>query len=441
MTIPGRKEAAVLFVGDVLFLFLALWATLLIRYISIPSKELITLHIVPFGIIFAIWILVFFISDLYKKQTIILKKKLPKIILNAQIINSTIAIIFFYFIPYFGITPKTILFIDLALSFALVSLWRIYLVNVIYSSSRERAIILGTGSDVEMLLEELTNNPKYKLHIVTLSGADPKRLLETITKNNVTTLILNTREEAHSLVQELYKLLFANIQFIDLHSLYEDIFERVPLSLLGDNWFLKNISTQPKRIYDLSKRVMDIVLSVVLGTASLLLYPFVAAAIKIDDGGPVFIFQERVGQGSAAINLVKFRTMTGDDKGKWRPGNANRVTNVGRLLRKTRIDELPQLLNVLKGDISLIGPRPEFSDAVDFYNKEIPHYRMRHLIQPGLSGWAQIHHDKHPHHGTDVVETKNKLSYDLYYIKNRGLMVDLKIALKTIKTLLSQSGV
>ena len=124
-----------------------------------------------------------------------------------------------------------------------------------------------------------------------------------------------------------------------------------------------------------------------------------------------------------------------------RGGGSSEITRVGKFLRKLRIDELPQLLNVLRGDLSLIGPRPELPELVRVYEKEIPYYNIRHLIKPGLSGWAQLYHENHPHYRANVSETKVKLSYDLYYIKNRSFFLDLKIALKTIKVLLSRSGV
>ena len=130
-----------------------------------------------------------------------------------------------------------------------------------------------------------------------------------------------------------------------------------------------------------------------------------------------------------------------NDNGDWHnKGVANRVTKVGNFLRKTRLDEFPQLWNVLRGDISLIGPRPEFPEAVRHYTDEISYYNIRHLIKPGLSGWAQIHQDKPPRHGLDSFETANKLSYDLYYIKNRSFLLDIKIALRTLKTLASIAG-
>ena len=129
------------------------------------------------------------------------------------------------------------------------------------------------------------------------------------------------------------------------------------------------------------------------------------------------------------------------DNGDWKEkGKENYVTKVGSFLRKTRIDELPQLWDVLMGQLSLIGPRPEFGDAVQKYASEIPYYNVRHIIKPGLSGWAQMYHQNHPHHGTDFKETQNKLSYDLYYVKNRSFMLDVKIAIKTLKVLVMVAG-
>jgi lipopolysaccharide/colanic/teichoic acid biosynthesis glycosyltransferase len=132
--------------------------------------------------------------------------------------------------------------------------------------------------------------------------------------------------------------------------------------------------------------------------------------------------------------------MSRNDQGVWEKSADNKVTRVGRFLRRSRIDELPQLWNVILGDISLIGPRPEFPLPVQSYNRDIPYYGIRTIIKPGLSGWAQINHQAHPHHEVDREETKNKLSYDFYYIKNRSLVLDVKIALRTIKILLTFVG-
>ncbi|MBI5005161.1 MAG: sugar transferase [Candidatus Lloydbacteria bacterium] len=231
------------------------------------------------------------------------------------------------------------------------------------------------------------------------------------------------------------------MRFVDKYKVYEEVFDREPLSLLGDSWFLENISQAPHLIYDMFKRLMDMMISFLLGVLSLVLYPFVWIAIKLDDGGALFTYQNRVGQDKKNIRLIKFRTMTTNDQGRWGRGMKNEVTRIGKFLRKTRIDELPQLWNVLAGDISLIGPRPEFREPAEAYATQIPYYNIRYLIKPGLSGWAQIYQKEAPHHDVDIEQTREKLSYDLYYIKNRSFWLDIKIALKTVKTLLSQTGI
>ena len=226
-----------------------------------------------------------------------------------------------------------------------------------------------------------------------------------------------------------------------MHKIYEDIFDRVPISLLKYNWFLENISTQPRGTYDTLKRIMDITVSLPLILVSLVFYPIAWLAIKLDDGGPLLISQERVGKRGRIIHLSKFRSMERNDLNLGSATHAeNKVTRVGKILRDTRIDELPQLWSVLKGDLSLIGPRPELPAGVAHYTEEIPYYNVRHLIKPGLSGWAQIYQEEHPHHGLDSLGTASKLSYDLYYIKNRSFLLDIKIALRTIKTLASIAG-
>jgi lipopolysaccharide/colanic/teichoic acid biosynthesis glycosyltransferase len=226
-----------------------------------------------------------------------------------------------------------------------------------------------------------------------------------------------------------------------MNNLYEGIFDRIPISLVSYNWFLENVSVTPNTSYDLFRRLEDIVVSFIFGVVSLVFYPFIILAIKIEDGGDIFIVQNRVGKNNVPIKILKFRTMSFNDNEEISKDKIkNQITAVGRFLRKSRLDELPQLWNVFTGELSLIGPRPELPALAQIYEKEVPYYNVRHLIQPGLSGWAQLYHNRHPHQGLDTVETKNKLSYDLYYLKHRSLFLDLQIALKTVKTLLSRTG-
>ena len=446
MTISGKKETIALFLGDILLLYFSLWSALAIREWQLPSSHIWGLHFWPFTLIIAIWILVFFISGLYEKHTLILKSRLPSTVFNAQIANSFIAVLFFYFIPYFGITPKTTLFIYLIISFGFILLWRIYGDRFLHPSVKQKGIIVGSGEEMKELLEEVNNNPRYGLEFISsvdlnrVSGMDfQEEILSRVYSEEVQIIAVDLKnEKVEPILPHLYNLIFSQVKFIDMYKIYEDIFDRIPLSLVRYNWFLENISTETRITYDFLKRLMDIILSFIGGLISLVFYPFVFLAIKIEDGGSFFVSQNRVGKDGHIIKIYKFRSMQKNEMDPTKVSD-NKVTKVGKFLRRMSIDEFPQFWSVLKGDQSLIGPRPELPVAVKRYEEDIPYYGVRHLIKPGLSGWAQLY-GYQAHHSADVSKTKNKLSYDLYYIKNRSFMLDLKIVLKTIKFLLFRNN-
>ncbi len=448
MQITNKKEPIILLFGDIILLYASLFLMLVLRYGQAPGQDVWMVHFHAFSFIFVIWIVVFFIAGLYEKHTLLLKHRLPNLILNAQLVNSVLAIAFFYFIPFFAITPKTNLFIHLIISFIAISLWRIYGIQFLGVRKKQKAILIGSGKEMRDLYNEINNNPRYSLEFVSsldldkLEGIDfEQEILNKIYSENITTIVVDlTNGKINSILPKLYNLIFSGVHFLDKYKVYEDVFDRIPLSLIGYNWFLENISSSSHLAYDFLKRVMDIFISFILLIFSFLIYPFVYIAILLDDNGPIFFIAERIGKNNIPMKLFKFRTMSVSSIGDGIESEAH-ITKVGKFLRKTRIDEIPQLWNVLKGDISLVGPRPETPALVKVYEKEVPYYAVRHLIKPGLSGWAQMYHDAHPHHGPNIYETKNKLSYDLFYIKNRSFILDLKIALKTIKTLLSRSGV
>jgi lipopolysaccharide/colanic/teichoic acid biosynthesis glycosyltransferase len=214
----------------------------------------------------------------------------------------------------------------------------------------------------------------------------------------------------------------------------------VPLTLINYEWILSNLSAS--RFYDALKRPIDVIASAIIGTVSLVFYPLVMLAIKLEDGGDIFIKQERVGRFQKPIHIYKFRSMTGNDQGNYGAEGRSelRVTRVGRWLRVLRLDELPQLWNVFRGDLSIVGPRPELPALAQRYSECITYYNARYLVSPGLTGWAQMKHDRHPHHGADVEETRAKLSYDLYYLKNRSLLLDIFIMLQTLRILVTAKG-
>ena len=446
----NTKEALILFFGDLFILVGSLWLALLIRYTELPNPILFMEHFVAFSFLYVVWILVFFIAGLYEKHTLLFKSRLPSTIFNVQIINSVIAISFFYLLPFFAITPKTNLFIWLIISFVSLVVWRLQAVPMMGFRKKQNALLIASGDEMKELREEINNNKRYGLSFVSsidlnkLEGIDFKdEVLDVIYSEEVSTIVVDLRnEKVLTILPHLYNLIYSHVRFVDMYKLYEDIFDRVPLSSVSYNWFIENISSSTHIAYDAIKRGMDIIIALILGTVSLIFYPFVWIAIKIEDRGPIFFRQERVGQGNRTIQILKFRSMKEDDGTvSVEKDSPDRVTKVGALLRVTRIDELPQLWNVLKGDLSLIGPRPEVPALFKIYEKEIPYYNIRHLIKPGLSGWAQIYQQEAPKFETGHDETRTKLSYDLYYIKNRSIILDFKIALKTIKTLMSRTGV
>lgn len=448
MSILNRKEHLVLGLGDILLFLFALWLTLLFRYGHSLSESIFYAHLAPFSLLGVVWIIVFFIAGLYEKHTLFFRSRLPSILLKAVLTNSFLAIIFFYFIPYFGISPKVNLFIYLLLSSILIFAWRVYGYRLFYARKKQNAIIIGTGTELAELAIEVNKNERYNIRFVetievnNLNIADFKKNIPAKIESEQVSLIAVdfSSKNIDPVLPYLYDLVFKNVQFVDIHNLYEEIFDRIPLSLIRYDWFLQHVSISPSVGYDALKRLMDVSLSFVLGLISLVFYPFIMIAVKLDDGGPIFIFQERVGTAGKKIRTIKFRTMARDDAGIAKETKKNSPTRVGPFLRKSRLDELPQFWNIFVGDLSLIGPRPELPSLVSIYEREVPYYNVRHLIKPGLSGWAQLYHENHPHHNANVMETRVKLSYDLYYIKNRSFFLDLKIAMKTLKTLLSRSG-
>ena len=423
MSLSGKKKSLMMLAGDLAVFVAALWLALWLRYFEWPSQALFLAHLRAFAPLYGIWLIVFFISDLYRRQTLILTRQLPQAILRAQLVNSLLAVFMFYFnLTPAGITPKTNLFIYLLTTLLLLGFWRLYLVDWLSPRRQITINFAASGTAVNELEQEIRDNPRHRLLL-----ADDKASMIVFNK-------YDGRQD--HLLPDFYRRFFRGTRFVPVHDFYETLFERVPLSLVNEKWFLENISNQPKLTYSLIKRGLDIILSGVLAILSLPFYLVVPLFIKLEDGGPIFYRDERVGRHGRDFFVYKFRSMSTEPE-----INARHVTRVGAFLRRTRLDELPQLWSVLRGDQSLIGPRPERPDYVAIYREQIPYYDARHLIAPGLSGWAQLYQVNHPHFRSDLAGTEEKLSYDLYYLKNRGWWLDLKIALKTIRTLLSRSGI
>ncbi len=444
------RELFILIIGDIIAFNLALWLTLLVRYFELPSVERLSQHVPPFMIFSTVWLVVFFILGLYDKHTNLLKKLLVNRILYAQVINVVVAGVLFFIIP-FGIAPKTNLVIYLVISIILLSLWRLRLMPLLSQKQRYRAVLIADGPEAIELADEINNNDRYNYKFVrivdekTLSDTKDfeSKIMSLMERENIELIVADSRGESiKSFLPVLFNLSFLHFActFLDFNRLYEDTFDRVPVNMLQYDWFINNISQSGNAIYDSIKRTIDVVGAVALLVPAAIIFPFVALAIKYEDKGSLFYTAVRVGQYNDLISIYKFRTKNGADVGPQALKSTLKDTKVGIFLRRTRIDELPQLLNVLKGDLSFIGPRPEMPALASVYSENIPYYNTRHFIKPGLSGWAQINNFDVPRGGVDVERTIDKLSYDLFYLERRSLFLDTQIALKTIATIIMRTG-
>ena len=232
------------------------------------------------------------------------------------------------------------------------------------------------------------------------------------------------------------------VEISRMQIMYEELTQRVPIEHLESDWVIRSFVDQVRvsGTYELAKRIMDILGGFVGTLVFMLLFPFIAFAILLESGFPIFYSQTRLGKGGSVFRIYKFRTMKqdaeADGEAKAAVENDPRVTKVGNFLRKTRLDEMPQFLSVLQGEISLVGPRAERPELVAEYQKQIPFYRARLLVKPGLTGWAQINYG----YVATIKETVVKLEYDLYYIKHRTLNMDMNIVLRTIGTVIRRTG-
>lgn len=439
-----RRETAFLLIGDIALFVLSLFLALTVRNLTLPSGGYFLEHLVLFLPIFAISVVVFFIGGLYEKQTRLVRSVMGGRIFTAQAANTVIAALLFFFLP-FALAPKTILALYLVISVIVISVWRFLAVPYLTISNRQKAVLVGKGPSVHELYEEVQHNARYRLlfteYIDTSdsTAAAVSARIKNAVDAGVTDIVLDTRD---SVIREelpnLYEAMIHGIAFHEFAAFYENIFDRVPLAHVDHAWLLECL---PKShlAYELGKRAIDVVSAFIGMVITSPIILIAAIALRLS-GGDAFIFNERVGKEGKKIRIAKLRSMLYDDQGDPELRAKNRVTKIGMFLRKSRIDELPQLWNVFIGELSFIGPRPELPKIVSIYEEEIPYYAVRHLITPGLSGWAQIRDMDAPKGAADVERTARKLSYDLYYLKHRSFVLDLVIALKTLRALLSFSG-
>lgn len=236
----------------------------------------------------------------------------------------------------------------------------------------------------------------------------------------------------------LFSCLPLKINFISLPNFYETITGKVPIEAINKMWFLENLNEGNKNLFNTVKRVYDIFLAIIVITLTLLLWIPIAMIIKMESKGPIFFKMKRYGKDKRQFSMLKFRTMREDGNTRGMTvQNDPRITRFGNFMRKTRLDELPQAINILKGEMSFVGPRPERPELAKELAKKIPFFDERMLVKPGATGWDQVSGE---YHSPTEEDTLKKLQYDLFYIKNRSIYLDFSIILKTIATVLGQGG-
>jgi sugar transferase (PEP-CTERM system associated) len=260
-------------------------------------------------------------------------------------------------------------------------------------------------------------------------------------EKSVDEVVIAVRDRRGLPTSELLDCKFKGINVSDYLTFWERETGKIDLDALHPSWFFFSDGFRNNWYPNFIKRLFDVVVSLIFVAITLPLIALIAIAIRIEGPGPIFYAQERVGLNGRRFLLMKFRSMSvnaeTDGVPRWAAANDQRITRIGALIRKTRIDELPQVFNVLKGDMSFIGPRPERPFFVETLTKDIPYYGERHRVKPGISGWAQINYP----YGASVEDAREKLTYDLYYVKNRSLFLDLVILLPTARVVLWPEGV
>ena len=320
-----------------------------------------------------------------------------------------------------------------------------------------RVLVLGTGPEalaVETSLEmsrasalELAGFyplDKMPVRSVATSRVVSNRLPleETVRQLGVDEIIVAVKEQRGGVLplRALLECRLNGIRVTDLARFFERVHGRVPIESLKASWLIYGNGFRQGWLRSAVKRAFDIVVVAILLPIALPMMALVAIAIALDGGRPIIYRQDRVGRGGRLFTLLKFRSMTQDaekdGKPAWASPNDGRITKVGRFMRRTRIDELPQLINVLRGEMSFVGPRPERPQFVATLTEKIPFYGVRHSVKPGLTGWAQVRYS----YGGNIEEAVKKLEYDLYYVKNHSLLLDLLIFVRTVKVVLLGEG-
>jgi exopolysaccharide biosynthesis polyprenyl glycosylphosphotransferase len=404
-----------------------------------------------------VWILL--IVELYDIRRASRKKDTIRGVGIAAAISFAIYLLVFFFsepnsLPRIGVAGFVIA------TSILTIIWRMIYINVFTAQQfMRRVLIVGAGRQGSTLVQALSVVKPLPFQIVGFIDDDVEKqgqlieklpilgtgndLLKLIEEENISDLIFSISGEMNqTLFQNLLQAEEQGVEITTMPIVYEDVLGRVPILLLQSDWILRSFVDQAHAggFYEVARRLMDI-LGALAGLIILLIcLPFISLIILIDSGRPIFFSQNRLGINGQIYRITKFRTMRQDaekdGKARMAVENDDRVTRIGRVLRKSHLDELPQFLSVLRGTMSLVGPRAERPELVDMLQEQIPFYRARLFVNPGLTGWAQVNYG----YASTIDHTIVKLEYDLYYIKHRNLLLDIIIILRTVGAVFGLRG-
>ena len=465
------EQRVILFFGDLLASIIALvtslyiwreysWRVLLATGITEKKAGQIFSIDIQVWVYFLplMWLLL--LIELYEPRNAANRKTTRRGIIVAAIIGLLGYALFFITLKNPSSLPRIVIGAFLVLASLLTWFWRsLYIRLYTAQGLARRVLVVGAGkagATLAKAYDELTPSPFYLIGSV---DDDPKKigskvggyrvlgsnqnLMKIIEQQNVSDIVVAiTGVMMGSTFQTILDIQESGILVTRMPTMYEEITGRVPIHHLESDWLIRSFVDEARvsAFYELGKRIVDIVGSLIGIVIFLVSLPFVSFAILVETGFPVFYGQDRLGKGGRNFMLYKFRTMIKDAEpdGEARPAKIDdpRITHVGSFLRKTRLDEFPQFFNVLRGEMSLIGPRAEREQLVEKYQKAIPFYRARLLVKPGISGWAQITQG----YTSTTFDTGIKLEYDLYYIKHRTIGVDINILLRTFTTVFGFKG-
>lgn len=457
------ERQAVLFAGDLVCVLLAIAVSLIVwmwmgggiahPFAFLREKDAFS----PFLWLVPLWF--FLIAHLYDPHSAFSRERtLFGLSLAAGI--SLIPYLALYFLVAPGTLPRLAILIFLPAVTVLEVGWRMLAIRIFTLPALQRpALVIGAGRAGNMILKVLREEVPGHFRVDGLIDDDESKqgkefqdvtvlggsqvLRDAVRERGISLLVLAISGEIHAeLFQAILDCQEQGAEVIRMPSLYESLLGRVPIAYLDADWLLTSFLDSAK-LYDLYsplKRLIDFLIGIMGVCIWLVLLPFLALMIRLDSAGPILYRQERSGKGGHPFRLLKFRTMVthaeADGEARWASEEDPRVTRVGKWMRRTRLDEIPQFWNVLLGEMSFIGPRPERPEWISQLERKIPFYRARLLVRPGITGWSQVNYG----YVRSVEDTALKLEYDLYYIRHRSLALDGKIILRTLGTVIRFQG-